>query len=347
MRIVAPLAYSVRYIPKNGSKERTEAFVDLIEWNIPEVSNEDAPLAIEARTPIASRHGTMQWAIKRWKLFEGGLIRTMSNSYGNVMAAENLPQWKNGRIRSNFNFEFLGALGLNYSQEHYNLAQDAIMGRESFERQSRKLPQPDRIISSDREEALAVTQRILRRFVIIDGLVWKKTREPLIRVSISNIELMMSEIDYGEWDEVRFATPPSEIAWSMNLPLLDHGRIAEIELDRRLHAMPQVAVDEISEDAPITRDVSLWHARRAAENLLAKTEHGIGSEKRQTVENWVALRELSRDEDATSVLLTDAVIALKLSLSNRYKEVRIETDWLLKFTEPSGQASAAVAALKR
>lgn len=348
MRIVAPLAYSIRYIPRNGSKERVEVFVELIDWDIPEVSNEETTPAIEARIPIVRNDGGVKWVPKRWRLLDGELIRFVSSFSGNEMVAENLPHWKDGRIRSNFNFEFLGLLGLNDSHEHHNLAQDAIMGRDSFERQRRKLPPPESIISSDREEALAITQRILGRLVIIDGFVWKRTREPSIRISIANLE-MRSEIDYDEGDEVRFATPPSELGWSMRLPFLDQGRITEIEREKQLPPVPQVTVDEISDDAPVTRGVSLWHARRTAEFLLANTESGIGSEGRQTLENWLNLRDLSRDEDTTADELAEAVTALRLSLSEGYREIGIEADQLLRFAQSDGQEQPPVhgAALRR
>ena len=342
MRIVAPLAYSLRYIPKNGSKERVEAFVELVDWEIPEFLIEEANLAIEARIPIVRNDGSVKWIPRRWRLLEGGLIRSMSSFSGNEMRAEHLPhRKKDGRIRSNFNFEFLEALGLKNSTEHYNLAQDAIMGRDSFERQRRKMPPPENIISSDREEALELTQRILGRLVIIDGFVWKRTREPLIKLSISNLE-MRSEIDFCEDDETRYPPPPRDPSWSMHLPFCDQGRIAEIEGDKQLPSVPQVAIDSISDDAPITRDVNLWHARRAAGYLLSNAESGIGNEERQTLENWMELRDLSRDNDASTAELTGAINALKQSLSNAYREVQTETDWLLRFTDPGEQPQTQV-----
>lgn len=341
MRIVAPLAYSIRYIPRNGSKERVEAFVELIDWDIKEVSNEETTPAIEARIPIIRNDGGVKWIPRRWRLLDGDLIRFMSSFSGSAMLAKNLPHWKDGRIRSNFNFEFLGVLGLNDSHEHFHLAQAAIGGWDIFERQRRKLPPPEKIISSDREVALTFTQRILGRLVIIDGFVWKRTPEPSIRISISNLE-MRSEIDFNEGDEVRFAPPPREPGWSMQLPFLDHPRIAEIERKKQLPPVPQVTVDEISDDAPVTRDVSLWHARRTAEYLLANTQSGIGSEERQTLENWMELRDLSRDNDASTAELTEAINALKRSLSNGYREVQTEADCLLRYTEPSEQPQTQV-----
>ncbi|MCV9963525.1 hypothetical protein OIU34_16605 [Pararhizobium sp. BT-229] len=305
----------------------------MIDWEIPEFSIEEANPAIEARIPIVRNDGGVKWIPRRWRLLEGGLIRFMSSYSGNEMWAENLPHRVNGTIKANFNFEFLGVLGLNDSPEHYNLAQDAIMGRASFEQQRRKLPPPENIISSDREEALALTQRILGRLVIIDGFVWKRTLEPLIRLSISNLEIR-SEIDFSEDDEKRFPPPPRDPSWSMHLPFCDQGRIAEVERDKQLPPVPQVTIDSISDDAPVTRDATLWHARRAAQYLLANTESDIGSEDRLSLENWMDLRDLTYDKDASTIELTEAIKALQLSLSDRYREVRTETDWLLSFVGP-------------
>jgi hypothetical protein len=153
---------------------------------------------------------------------------------------------------------------------------------------------------------------------------------------------MRSEIVYNEDDERRFENPQSEQQWCMHLPFCDQGRIAEIERKKQLPPVPQVTVESISDDAPVTREPNLWHARRAAKYLLVNTESGIGSEERQTLENWMELRDLSRDNDASTAELTEAINVLKRSLSDSYREVQTETDWLLRFTEPSEQPQTQV-----
>jgi hypothetical protein len=334
MRIVAPLAYSIRYIPRKGSKEKNMSVVELMEWDIPEASMSDTTAGISARVPIRRIDRGLNWIIHTWRLFDGDLIREAGRRPGGFTAieAQHLPRFVDGTVRSNFTFQFLSAMGLDNSTEHYNAAVDLMTGKTTVEQERRSISAPEKILGDDRDAAIEFTQRILSRFVLIDGRLWKRTPEPLLKLTIENLE-MRSDIDYNERDECQFPDPRATPSWVLYLPFCDQSRIAEIEGSKQLPPCHHVAVDNISAEAPVTRDGNLWHASRAANYLIAQTAERLGNEDRQAVESWMALRELVNAKDATAGELLEAINVLRGSLSDSCSDADAGVAELLTFVE--------------
>ncbi len=330
MRIVAPLAYSIRYIPRRNASEKTMSFVELTEWDIPEVSMADTVHGITARIPIIKMDRSVAWTTLKWRLLDGQLVREAGRRQGGFtdIQEKHLPRLVNGTIRSNFVFQFLSAMGLDNSTPHYNAAADLLSGRTTVEQMRRQLPAAQKIVSHDRQAALEFTQRILSRFVLIDGCLWKRTREPLLKLSIANLE-MRSEIDFNERDEELLPDTRTEASWVRYLPFCEHSRIAEIEQGKHLPPSHHVAVDYISPDAPVTRDGNLWHASRAASYLLAATAAELGDEDRQTMASWMDLRDVANGEETTTDDLLKAIDDLRASLSKRHRTADATVDELL------------------
>lgn len=322
MRIVVPLTYSVRYVPRRGTGVRSAPFLELIEWDVPEVSMADTSEGIWIRTPVVRTNGDITWTAQQWRVLDGGLIREAGGRQHWVshILADHLPRNENGRIRSNFIFQFLNdVLHLPNGHEHYNLAHWTMVDMaEPGARLNVVLPPATEVVGNDRDESLAVVERILSRLVLVDGVLWKRTREPLLKVSSSYLQLDCT-IDYNEDDEKRGGVEgprPGEFV----LPLVAWHRVGSIELRKGLPPRVHGAVDSVSPDAPVTRDTDLWLATRAAEYLLRETAGRLGDSANEAVRLWVDLRDMVEDGDRTAAAeLLEGIHELKIAMIDHWE----------------------------
>ncbi|MBY3151188.1 hypothetical protein HFO56_02040 [Rhizobium laguerreae] len=274
---------------------RSAPFVELLEWDIPEISMSDTSDGIKARRPIFLRSGQISWAVQEWRMLDGSLIREAGRRHSGVshIHADHLPRYENGRIKSNYIFQLLNdVLNLFDSHEQYNLAHKIMIEMaEPGARLRVELPAAREIVSNDRAEALAITERILSRLVLVDGVLWKRTSEPLLKVSNKYLQLDCT-INYNEGDENRSAAEELRPGEFM-LPLVDWQRVAFLEQRKGLPPLAHGVVDSVAADAPVTRDTDLWLAQRAATYLVDKTAACIGDRTAEAVRLWVDLRDMA------------------------------------------------------
>ncbi|MBY3433382.1 hypothetical protein HFN89_04300 [Rhizobium laguerreae] len=320
MRIVVPLTYTVHFVPRRGTGVRNAPFVELLEWDVPEVSMSDTSDGIKARTPIFLRSGQISWAVQEWRMLDGSLIREAGRRHGGVshIHADHLPRYENGRIKSNYIFQLLNdVLNLFDSHEQYNLAHKIMIEMaEPGARLRVELPAAREFVSNDRAEALAITERILSRLVLVDGVLWKRTGEPLLKVSNKYLQLDCA-INYNERDENRSVAAELRPGEFM-LPLVDWQRVAFLEQRKGLPPLVHGVVESVAADAPVTRDTDLWLAQRAANYLLGKTAACIGDRTAETVRLWVDLRDMAADGAAATLPeLLEGIEGLRNSMSDR------------------------------
>lgn len=326
MRVVVPVTFEATFVPKNGKRPRTGYFVDHLDWEIPAIDGLFTKSVIFAWTPVTSPR--TPWVAHEWRVHEGGMIRALRSATGIPVQEENLPRWDGPeRIKSNFVFEFMGVLGVDRNAEHNHLAHSAIADPSVFGR-FREIP-GDRIIACDRDEALAKTVNTLSKLVMVDGMLWRKTFEPHIRLTVSNLSLI-SEIVPDDGDEGRFPKAARQFPeWEMTLPFHDHAMIAAIETARGLPASRHVQVDFIADDAPVTTDTRQWHARSIASRLLEKTSSGIGAESGQAISEWTTLRGLIEAGETSSDAMVAAIDGLLASLSPACRTLVAEAEGMM------------------
>ncbi|MCS4089578.1 hypothetical protein [Rhizobium sp. BK176] len=342
MRIVVPLTYTVRYVPRRGTGVRSAPFLELMEWDVPEISMADTSDGIWIRTPIVRANGTIAWAAQQWRIFEGELIREAGRRPGGVshIHADHLPHYENGRIRSNFIFQFLNeVLHLRNSHEHYNLAHRTMVDMATpGARLDVALPPAREVVGDDRESNLAVVERILGRLVLVDSVLWKRTLEPLLKVSNSYLQLDCT-IDYNDDDEKRSVVEPLRPG-EFTIPLVDWQRVATIEQRKGLPSHVHGVVDSVSPESPVTRDTDLWLAKRAAEFLLESTAGLLGERMAEEVRLWIDLRDLVAEGDGAALRdLLDGIESLRSAMSDRWELFAERLHDLLDPIEP-GMAKA-------
>jgi hypothetical protein len=341
MRIIAPLAYHIRYIPRRGSNIRLAPFVELIEWDVPEISMSDTADGISLRTPLVRLNGIPSWIAQEWRLLNGELLREAGRINGSIsnIQAQHLPHVENDRLKSNFIFQFLNLLKLHQANEldhlHsfndlYNLAQELMTSGLPVDQIRSRLPPAREVVSDNREKALEITERILSRLVLVDGILWKKTKEPLMRVTISNLELNCT-IDFNEEDENRQSVRSK--GHEFLLPLCDWARVAQIEQRLGLPQHTYGVVDRVAPLAPVARDAKLWHSRKVASRLIELVSEILGDQAPEAVQAWIHLRELVVQETATAPELLGGVEVLLGNLGGDVDDIRNETETLLDIAE--------------
>jgi hypothetical protein len=329
MRIVVPLTYWIDYVPRRGTGVRRAPFLELLEWEVPEISMSDTSEGIWIRTPILRRDGGISWNAQQWRMLDGGLIREAGRRHGGFshIQADHLPRYENGRIRSNFIFQLLNdVLNLFDTHEQYNLAHKTMVEM-ALPGAKLNIPMPAarEIVSNDRPQALAITERILGRLLLVDGVLWKRTREPLLRVSNTYLQFDCM-IDYNEDDEKRSCVGELR-SGEFTLPLVDWQRVARLEQRKGLPPHVHGAVDSVSEDAPVTRDAERWLARRAAEFLLERTANSLGECEADAIQKWVHLRDLLSEEGVAAdfiagiEVLSDAMSGRRELFAERLHEL--------------------------
>lgn len=301
---------------------RSAPFLELMEWDVPEVSMSDTSEGIWIRTPIVRINGNIAWTAQQWRMLDGKLIREAGRTPGGVshIHADHLPRYENGRIRSNFIFQFLNdVLHLPNGHEHYNLAHRTMVDMAEPEaRRNVAVPPAREMIGNDRDKELAIVERILRRLVLVDGVLWKRTREPLLKVSNTYLQLDCI-IDYNEDDERRGDVERPHPGEFM-LPLVAWHRVGLLEQLKGLPPHIHGAVDSVSPEASVTRDTDKWLAKRAAEFLLKSTADCLGDRTADAVRLWIDLRDLVAEGETTDLAdMLEAIQGVRIAMADKFE----------------------------
>jgi hypothetical protein len=291
MRIAAPLFYAVAGITRRGKRLRSVSFVDVIAWDIDEFRLSDTEHAITT----ANWHRGHDFDEYEFRIMNGTFVRPTAFPGGYR------PLQRKELVRVDGDRFAYGSLAILCEQIGYNpgnleLYQKALRLFQGPSDIVGRIPDyssvMETIVSSGRETELLRLQRCLGSMMIMGDTLWRRTHEPLVKLSIFPDRLEAAL--HFEDGSMPFVPTDDRPAQSIILPLAafkrDHFSAA---LGKRFDS--DVSILEPSSYVGPSVDVSLWAARRAASLLSLMGRSSAGDMPSDVLHNWLALRGEATD----------------------------------------------------
>jgi hypothetical protein len=341
MNVVFPVPYLDRIEPGGGLCIR---FDDPIERDVPEISANEAPIVMAARSSFRRRDNGIGWHSIHLRSHDGHILRNAHHSgfTDGRIAAENMPvrvgrriDWKTG--------QFTVLLPSAREMLLTEAVLDMSRAKSSVTRVRRALDD-EFLVEWGSERMRDLTQRALDRLVIVDGQVWKRTNWPRVRI----------DVDFGgpiatlSFDEDRDLVKPhyGYLPDGNHMLLSQYQRFSELSEasgDGLLPREYQVVVDHIDVEAMPLLNERLYEAWRIAATLERRVSAILGGQLAAVVTNWLALRELivNRSSDVDVEEIVDSVVTVKNALGDDLAEIADETDHMLRIFDISDHAEPA------
>jgi hypothetical protein len=324
MKIVVPLAYTVRGIPKNGRVERDLHVVELIDWELREADETEAPIGVIA--VVKNGHPTLrerdQLVIRR---FEGGFLRHASEAeynWANPLRRQELPVWRDGRIHSNYIVGFLALLPME-SYGALFLAAKGLMTNGNSEKSNVDPAEKMReILYSDRDEALERTAKSMENLVLVGDVLWQKA-EPRWKLKEASgyVHAFVGYRHFGEEPHHRF------------LPLGDYDMLEAAADALGGHLVSEGTIPFVAEGIVIDKGPEM-SIRRIADFLIEDLAASLGDFPADLADAWLALRDcLDADDECGSDELAAVTDALLSGLAARDWETPSRVRDELSFAE--------------
>lgn len=285
MKIVVPLAYTIRGIPRGGKNQRDYPMVELIEWDLRELTSEEAPVAMVVElvcTDPWKRHDKIEL-----REVNGSLIRTAGGKLATVrqppLKMHELPVWRNGSIESNY---IVGFLELMPFEAHGQLFQEAmnLIYNKRTSGETRSFSPEQRlatVISHDRDEALERTRKRMASLFLVNDILWIATGEPTWRIDIG---------DRNAFLRLAYDEPPKERD-KLHIPLVDDGLLASVAEAHGAALIGYGRLSQVSENVRLSPGGAAMMLERAARRLLNDSAQAVGEFPADLVTLWVNLRD--------------------------------------------------------
>ena len=307
MKIVAPVAYTIRGIPKTARTRVADHHVaDIVEWEVPEVSSDETSLAIELRTGTAETIWEPTWDRTELRHFRDALI--FSPGKMSPLKGWELPHFVGGKVQSNYIVGFVGLFDFKPYGQFVNVAVHAV---DNAAPSSIGMSAEDRfslIETSTKAVATAEVEAVLESLVLVDGILWRKVTDPKLCVCVYE-DHARAYVDPGE-------LPPRERDSKGNrvyeFPLTEAERLQDIAAALGKPLWQTVLIDSISDQWKFPVDPTEKTVLRAVRETLAETASQLGGMPREDVLAWMEVRDMLRDADSTSTAtLREACSAIR------------------------------------
>lgn len=282
MEVRIPFAYESEVIMKRSNKIRNAVFTETVEFVLPEISADDAPVALS----MGVRNGSQ----RNYRYYEGRFLETSPYGRENIITPDGLaPSEDYPKPRQQMMTAYL-ARG-----QHKPIVDSINAWYLNKTLEGERYPDIKNVaemLRSGKSKALGLASRLAEGMVVIDGVVWFPVAEPKIAfasVMTHTATVVSLPCDYHDrssmWGDpvdaplynmneleealVKAAEHPT-IHWSLPPGLIQVTMPEAFTFDRSRHAAEwavNMAIDEVSKDIKGMPDyvVEKWmNARRAS-----------------------------------------------------------------------------------
>lgn len=210
MQIRAPFAYSIDHYLRGGRKRVSRTLIDHVEWDVPEISAAEAPVAVRWQQTGRRMDGVYASLVRchEGQFYESAVQTWRNQGLAEVSGATSLI------IRPNQKSQAAAVFTGEVGGRHFDAVEHHLMGRKPQKRPDARDVEFE--LCDDHDERRAAAEARLERVLLIDGDIWRRIHEPTLAVTADGPSVFEPQIQRIVLTvDPRFATfgaPPDAVA---------------------------------------------------------------------------------------------------------------------------------------